>query len=306
MHSFELPSGPVTLRLERAPLPPGTGRQGARDLFPAAPDGTARVVRVADRPDPAVAYAITVGAAPAGETTSAEGTPTTGLSIETLLAVAFPTRALPPDTTQIELIRYSIAPGTRLGFPDVFVAPRAELAYVLEGRYTVRAAAPLLLWQRGATEPEDVPAQTEVTLGPGDAFAIPVVPVDDLGKDALGELRNPGPDPLEVLGIAVWVEPPTMAPAGMDLRWYVYLDLADEERSRLAAGPATLALRRVVLVPGAVLPAAAPAESRLVVEEATGLVRGPGASDGSIRNGGAEPLVLLVLTLEATGGATAG
>lgn len=294
MYSFDVPAGPVALRLERAPLPPGAGRQEATELFPAAPDDAVRVIRIARRPDPAVAYAITVGAAPAVEASPAA---------ETLLSVMFPAGVFPPDATQVELIRYAVAPGTSLGFPNGFVTPHAELAYVLEGTYAVRAAAPLLLFRQGATEPEEVPAETEITLGPGDAFAIPKVPVADLGKDALGELRNSGPEPLEVIGIAVWVESPIMAPAGMDLRWYTYLDLLDPDRAQLAAASVALVLQRVVLAPGAILPAPAPAASRLVVEEAAGATRQPGADGGAIRNDGQEPLVLLVLTLEAAEGA---
>jgi hypothetical protein len=67
----------------------------------------------------------------------------------------------------------------------------------------------------------------------------------------------------------------------------------------------TLALRRVVLGPGAALPTPVPAERRLVVEEPTGAVVRPGADGGEIRNGDQEPLVLLVLTLTAAGGAMA-
>jgi hypothetical protein len=77
----------------------------------------------------------------------------------------------------------------------------------------------------------------------------------------------------------------------------------DADRARLAAGPATLKLRRVVLAPGADLPPPAPVESRLVVEEATGATRRASADDGAIHNSGEEPLTLLVLTLEAIGGA---
>jgi hypothetical protein len=121
--------------------------------------------------------------------------------------------------------------------------------------------------------------------------------VAELGKEALGELGNPGPEPLEALGIAVWVEPPVMAPAGMDLRWYTYLDLTDADRMRLISDPSTLTLRRVVLAPGGALPAPEPGESRLVVEEATGATRRGSTDDASIHNAGDSPLTLLVLTI---------
>ena len=101
-----------------------------------------------------------------------------------------------------------------------------------------------------ATDPCPADAELDVAVmgGTGDASAAPKVRAD-LGKDALGELRNPGPGTLEAVGIRS---------ESSHRRW-----------------------------------------RRPVVEEASGARKGTGMNDATVRNGGEEPTMLLILTLEA-------
>jgi hypothetical protein len=133
----------------------------------------------------------------AQEATPEGMTPVEGVSLLPL-AVA-PGMDLPPSPATVGLTRYEIAPGAS----QVSDAsdPALALVYQESGTGTLRLEAPTVV-TRGATgEQEDIPANTDFTLEPGDSFAWPPF--------VAGEARNEGDEP--AVALVVVIVPDTVA-----------------------------------------------------------------------------------------------
>jgi hypothetical protein len=108
------------------------------------------------------------------------------------LAIA-PGTTLPPSPATVVLTRYEIEPGAS----QVSDAsdPALAIIYQESGTGTLRLEAPVVV-TRGATgAQEEVPANTDFTLAPGDSFAWPPY--------VAGEARNEGAEPLSALVVVI-------------------------------------------------------------------------------------------------------
>ena len=204
----------------------------------------------------------------------------------------------------------------------------AGVEVVLSGRYALRLAAPFRV-RRGAaggvTGEADVPADVEVTLGPGDAAVYP-----DYAVPAEG--RSVGAEPLVVVGAAIVAAEPSGTPAPAlpaGVTGEVLGHATRYEWRKLPAGPTTVTLWRLTLPPGAGLPPYEPPGLEAIHVEAgavgvgawrpgepapprtpptyieDGTVPFAGLDPGTRRvvaNAGDEPAVLLVLTVAPAGG----
>ena len=93
----------------------------------------------------------------------------------------------PPGPLQLELLRFTNYPGSVFTTPEE--DPTAALILVESGEVTVRLTAPVTITR--TTGPEEVAADTDFTLGPGESFVwAPFVG---------GELRNDGQEPAVTL-----------------------------------------------------------------------------------------------------------
>ena len=100
----------------------------------------------------------------------------------------------PAGPTHMGLLRVTTDPGsvTRGGGPD---DPTGVLILIESGTLTARIEAPVTITR--TTGPEEVPANTDFTLGPGESFVWePFV---------VGELRNDGQEP--VVNFAAFLAP---------------------------------------------------------------------------------------------------
>ena len=124
---------------------------------------------------------------------------------ERLLAATFAAPELPAGDKESVFYRFTLPPGTRL---PVLVGPLAGCwgrlvkggagaELVQSGAYTLRLDAPIRLQRGGAADAiEDVPAGTEVTLGPGDTAIYP-------DYTARGLISNGSNEPVVVVGVAI-------------------------------------------------------------------------------------------------------
>ncbi len=155
------------------------------------------------------------------------------------------------------LFRATIGPGVALSYPAGYVPPNAVGDRVLAGRLVRRPVAELYLWRAGADlagPPERVPAGTEVVLGAGDTSVIPHLPFATHGKDAQGEVRNPGDEPAVVVGFTFRsaAQPGVFPPAGMDFE--LLASAAGPELAGLAGRALRFRLERLAVAPGASFP----------------------------------------------------
>ena len=230
-----------------------------------------------------------------------EATPTPEPTDELLLEITLPAEALPRgEHFSSGFAHYSIPPGARGTWtPNCCTGPMVE--YVLSGAYTVRAEAVIDIVRAGGVV-EEVPAGTEVALGPGDALLSRV--------ETVVEAANTGEMPVELLSW-VLVEDPTNAFNGHLLPgwWENDIDVRDVRDQppgvSVPAGSAAVRLRRVELAPDAVIPAPPSGGTSFAVilrENAAGtptraVLIGP-QSDGTIRSLGQVAATVYVLTLE--------
>lgn len=171
--------------------------------------------------------------------------------------------------------------------------PRIE--YVLDGTYHVRAEAPMQIVR--ASNPgavENVPAGTEVTLGPGDTR---------ISRNAVAFTATTDDAPLHLLLGFLTIDKPYTEP--IPLGWHIpdgvwdSIDFPDMTWSKSPSdlGAFQLRLQRVVLDPDADYALTAPAIGHMAIPDHAGapFVR---TGDGTIRNLGDDPLTSYVLTLE--------
>ena len=98
---------------------------------------------------------------------------------------------------------------------------------------------------------EDVPAETETSVGPGDVFALVDVPWDEYGKDALGTMWHEGSEDAQVVGFAIRESSRccSMTHSGMRSPWYA--TLSGDKLDAMIGQPITVTMRRLHLEPGA-------------------------------------------------------
>jgi hypothetical protein len=111
--------------------------------------------------------------------------------------------ASPPLPAAIGLQRLTIAPGGHVDTPGD--DPRLVFFTVESGTLTVRNTVPAVV-TRATGAQETIPANTDVTMGPGDATVS--------GPRSGGELRNDGTGDVTLLAAILWpVGPSTPVPA---------------------------------------------------------------------------------------------
>ncbi|HEU5434512.1 MAG TPA: hypothetical protein VFU81_22760 [Thermomicrobiales bacterium] len=94
--------------------------------------------------------------------------------------------AYPPLPAAIALQRVVIAPGGVIATPGD--DPRLVIVVVEQGALTVRNTVPVVV-TRATQQQETLPADTPVTLGPGDAFLSPAHSGGDLRNLGTAEVR---------------------------------------------------------------------------------------------------------------------
>lgn len=121
---------------------------------------------------------------------------------------------LPSAPAELALVRFGLDPGA--GFPIEAGDPSIALAYVESGTFTFRMEGPIQVIRGAAMaemtaafatpgaepaepEPEEIPAGTEFTLGPGDSALFP--------PNVAGEVRNDGQERAVALITFVGPEP---------------------------------------------------------------------------------------------------
>jgi hypothetical protein len=227
---------------------------------------------------------------------------------ETLAAIVLPAGAIPSDIVG-GLNHYTVPPGASSNWePGNFSAscctgPRLD--YVLSGNLTMRNVAPTQLQRAGSTTWEEIPSDTEIVLGPGDALLSRM--------EAVFAAANRGTTPVEVLDSVIFsghvdIDP---IPDG-----WLYHSARDQDiifNPRSAPDvPMALRLQRTTLAPDAYLPIPADAVAQLLISLDTRAMLAifPNPDPHDTQNTGAryvkkhvgpEPVSVYVLTLEPAG-----
>jgi hypothetical protein len=89
-----------------------------------------------------------------------------GVTETAMLAVTIPAKAVPAGRAGVSLHHLTLPPGVRTLAPG---GHNVHFRYLIAGTLTVRANRPGQLFRAGSGAWEPLPADTEVTLGPGDA-----------------------------------------------------------------------------------------------------------------------------------------
>jgi hypothetical protein len=166
-----------------------------------------------------------------------------GITTEVLAVVRLPAVAVPPPPAIVAVWIATLAPGEALAFGTGASPPSIVADVVLGGELVVRSAG--RLWVQRAAGREDVPANTAVTVRPGEA----VVYVDNRAAQSF---RNPGRGTLTAISFGVYsAAPPSTFTAGP-------VSQADWERSGLAGHDLVVTVERLAMPAGASLPAFAP------------------------------------------------
>ena len=175
---------------------------------------------------------------------------------ERLFAATFDAAELPTGDKETVFYRLTLPPGARLPF---LVGPLsgcwgrlakagAGAELIQSGAYTLRLEAPIRLQRHGASDALiDVPAGTEITLGPGDTAIYP-------NYTAPGVIRNDGDEPVVVVGVAInsierSVDHIPMLPPAVDLK--LLASTPSAEWRSLPAGPVSVSVWRLALPAGA-------------------------------------------------------
>jgi hypothetical protein len=207
---------------------------------------------------------------------------------ELLLEATFSAADLPAGDIEAVFYRLTLPPGASLPYlPVRLCGCSGEMAKVgagaeviQSGAYTLRLDAPMRIQRDGASRAAvEIPAQTEVILGPSDTAVFP-------DNTAPGVIRNGGDEPVVVIGVAIsgmegsGVRTPRL-PAGVKLEKLTYTT-SSEWRS-LPVGPVSVSVWRLAL----------PEETSVGLYEATGLeslwIESGGILRNFLRPGEAEP-----------------
>jgi hypothetical protein len=169
--------------------------------------------------------------------------PTTDITTETLAEITLPAAAIPPSPAIVDVWLATLRPGEELAFETAASPPSIVADVVLSGEFTVLSEGRLQV-QRAAGR-EDVPANTVVTIHPGEA----VIYVDN---QAAQTFRNTGRGMLTAVSFGVF----SAAPPSTFTEGAVSQD--DWERSGLAGHDLTVSVERLTVPPEGSLPAFVP------------------------------------------------
>ena len=195
-------------------------------------------------------------------------TPVTASGV--LLAVTIAADAIPANLNEVFLFRSTIAPGIILTYPEGYVPPNGVGQRLVAGHLAIRPAGDAYVWRAGqdpTSAPTRVPAGTDLLLEAGDASLVPHLPVETHGKDAQGDVHNPGTEPAVALGFTFRsaTQPSTFPPGGMDFD--LLASASGSALTDLAGQPLTFRLERLVLAPGQTVGVAPPPALELLFVE---------------------------------------
>jgi hypothetical protein len=197
---------------------------------------------------------------------------------------------------EVDIARGRLDPGGRAELPagsHWADFPGIAVEYVLAGQLTVRSQAPMQVTRAGADRPEEVPGDTAILLGPGDAAVI--------AFDQPRTYTNAGDEPVELLLAKVaeagW-NPPVALSGIADLTGIESGPFASAE---LPAGPLELSLRQVTLGAGTPIPSEENTRGPDGLVLSTAMLEGSGMGTPTTR----EPQVGRVYILRLGDGAAA-
>ncbi len=254
---------------------------------------------------------------PTGAEIATPVSPSTDITTETLAEIRLPAAAIPPSPATVDVWLATLRPGEELGFETGASPPSIVVDVVLSGEFAVLSEGRLQV-QRAAGR-EDVPANTVVTIHPGEA----VIYVDNQTAQTF---RNTGRGTLTAISFGIFsAAPPSTFTEGA-------LSQEDWERSDLAGHDLTVSVERLTVPPRGGLPAYVPEVQTpriFLVEEgvAQWVIAPPGGATPTqsvsfargetirfqtlhsgeqlhLRNDQDQPLVLLQVTLSADRPAT--
>jgi mannose-6-phosphate isomerase-like protein (cupin superfamily) len=167
----------------------------------------------------------------------------TDIATETLAEIRLPAASIPPSPAIVDVWLATLAPGQEIGFETGASPPSIVADVVLSGEFTVLSEGRLQVQQ--AAGREDVPANTVVTIHPGEA----VIYVDNQAEQTF---RNTGRGTLTAVSFGIFsAAPPSTFTAGS-------VSQEDWKRSGLAGQDLTFRVERQTVPPRGSLPAFVP------------------------------------------------
>jgi hypothetical protein len=175
------------------------------------------------------------------------------------------------EQIEVDIARGRISPGGSAEVPagDHWTEfPGMTVEYVLAGQLTLRSQAPMQLTRASADRAEEIPADTEVVLGPGDAAV--------MAFDQPRTYVNGGDGPVELLQAKVaaagW-NPPVALSGIQDMTG---IESGHIPSAELPAGPLALSLHQVTLGAGTPIPSEENTRGPDGLVLSTGLLEAPG------------------------------
>jgi hypothetical protein len=222
------------------------------------------------------------------------------LDEEMLFTIALPGEELPyGDQVASSLSHNTLPPGAEARWDGTTAAkyPGSRIDYVLEGTLTIRAEGPVRVVRGGGNgDPETVPANTDITLEPGDMISLPVT--------TSITYTNSGDLAVEMLNFNMYDDIDGMLMAAHPQGWLAH-DGAEDIRRGLTVPPgaATFELRRLTLAANSSLtpPPGVIQYSLRLPANALGtptVVGDVGRWEGGVHNVSDNPATLYVLTVE--------
>ena len=182
-------------------------------------------------------------------TSSAEAT------VEPLFEITLGADALPQDLSGVLVFRKIYPLGGEISYGTGFIPPNSFVRYVESGSLGLKPHSEMTVIRDASTAAvvEDVPAESETSVGPGDVFALLDVPYDEYGKDALGTMWHEGTEDAQVVGFAIRESSRccSMTHSGMRSPWYA--TLSGDKLNAMIGQPISVTMRRMHLEPGASL-----------------------------------------------------
>ena len=169
--------------------------------------------------------------------------PSTDITTEVLAEIRLPAATIPPAPAIVDVWLATLGPGQEIAFATGASPPSIVADVILSGELRVRSEGRLQV-QRGA-EREDVPANTVVTIHPGEA----VIYIDN---QAAQSFRNTSREMLAAISFGVFsAAPPSTFTEGA-------VSQEHWERSGLAGQDLTVSVERLTVPPEGSLPAFVP------------------------------------------------
>ncbi len=252
-------------------------------------------------------------------TSSAEAT------VEPLFEITLGADALPQDLSGVLVFRKIYPLGGEISYGTGFIPPNSFVRYVESGSLGLKPHSEMTVIREASTAAvvEDVPAESETSVGPGDVFALLDVPYEEYGKDALGTMWHEGTEDAQVVGFAIRESSRccSMTHAGMRSPWYA--TLSGDKLNAMIGQPISVTMRRLHLEPGATLAQTSPGPTMWLVDAGSVTVSAlpdepdgkamsmdfptgssfsdrtfPGAIELSVTNTGTEPATLMETVIE--------